>query len=489
MPKYLLKIQDKFLYPLNLFNMKKMKFLQENFVTELLLFFLFFVIASLIYFPVFKFGFFQDDFVWISHAKEVWSGQRPFFTLRISNFLMPVIYGYFAIVYKLFGLHAIGYYLANILIHTLNTILVYKISKKILPGNIALVCAIVFLTLRYPMEAVTWISAITALIVTHLLLVAAYYWIMYLESQKKFYYFLTIMFTTILICTKEWSVLLPPFLILVSFLYLHATGKINRFVNSVKKMIPIFGLFAVYLFVQFFLQNNAAGVVEKGFYKIGWHAIPNMFGNILLTFVPLTTTAYSYAQFWIGLSIFALIAMCVAGIILWTKYKNPAGLGIVWMIVAFIPTSFFTWDAYVSRYAYIPAIGVALFAGYSVVFLQNVNKNKKIFPALLSLVMVYAITNAFFTNRVLKTHYSPRHIENNLFAEALTHAEPNIDKEKSVFMYDNTPHKGFILPEILHTLADIQPNAVLVLPEAQTCPATEQCLLWDLARKEIQIIK
>ncbi|MBI2436326.1 MAG: glycosyltransferase family 39 protein [Candidatus Magasanikbacteria bacterium] len=450
--------------------------------------FIFLVTALIIYYPIFDFTFFQDDFVWISHAKDIWGGSAQIFTLKISHFVMPMVYGYFALAFKIFGLHSTFFYLVNILIHVMNSYLLFCIIKKLLPQHIAFFSSSIFLVLRYPLEAVSWISAVTVLLTTLLLLLAGLSWIYFVESNLKLYYALTFIFCILLIFTKEWSILVIPFCILF---YILIQLKRQQPIWSKKYFLyflPILIMFGIYLGYESVLQRESSVLITQGFYMIGWHALPNCVNNILLTFIPFTKLVHAEPMVWLTASTIFLITGLVAGLYIYIKTKNPLGIGLVWMIISFIPTSFFTWDPYVSRYAYIPTIGAVLYIGYGLKILQDLKLKKWIIHIAYSVLLVYGLVNILFTHRVLHNLYKPIHDENKLFTEALYQIEPRLQKNEDIAIYHITPHKFFILPEILHTLIDVDPQKIHVPQNIEECMKYSQCLFWNSETKIIELL-
>lgn len=443
-------------------------------------------ITLIIYFPVFQFTFFQDDYVWISHAKDVWAGNAHIITLRISNFVMPTVYAYFAIYVKLFGLASSWYYLANILLHALNALLIYKITQKILPTNIAFLSSILFLVLRYPLESVSWISAVTVLLTTCFLLLSGLYWLTFLTSKNPKHYILFLLASFMLVFTKEWSILLIPFIIMVHTLFCMRTNQPIYHKKYILYLIPLVGIFLSYGLIELSIQHNTNALITKGYYKIGWHSIPNIVSNILLTFVPLTNLAHTEPVWWLAMSTIILVAGLASGIYIVIKKKNPLVFGIIWMIISFLPTSFFTWDPYVSRYAYIPAIGAALCIGYGITLIQNSLRKQWITRTAIILVILYGMINVLFTYRVLNNLYKPIHEENIRFANALYEIEDKLDKSNDLAIYYDTPHKAFILPEIFHTLINIPTHKVHVIHTNEECTEYNQCYAWNPTKKIIE---
>ena len=452
----------------------------KKLIINSIIFFVFFIIAFALYYKILSFTFYQDDFVWLSISKDIISGKIGIWSLKISNFFMPTIYSYFTFAWLLFQSNPIYYYLFNIILHTINAFLLFILLKNFFKEKTAILLGLIFLTLRYPMEATVWISAVTVLITTFFILLTSLSWINYLKTNNNKYYIISIIFIILSILTKEWSVLILPFLILLSILY-------NQNINLktlTKQLLPIGIIIVIYLVIEFFLQKNQSPLIAHGFYKIGLHAIPNILNNILLTFAPLTKMAQTKNIIWTSLSTIFFITNIIIGIIMWKKYNNKLIIGIFWMMIAFLPTSFFTWDPYISRYAYLPAIGAIIYLGYLFNFFEDIKYWKTI--SFIGFV-IYIFINAVFLYRTNINFYSPTHEENKKFIIALQDVESKINKQKDLIIYNNTPVTGFILPDLLYSLFNIEKNKIKVYPNDKVCPIENQCLKWNSNKKIIEL--
>ena len=74
----------------------------------------------------------------------------------VQTCALPISY---AIDYNFWGLNPIGYHIVNILLHTLNAILIYIIAKQLIENKIiALLSSLFFAVHPVHVESVTWLS-------------------------------------------------------------------------------------------------------------------------------------------------------------------------------------------------------------------------------------------------------------------------------------------------------------------------------------------
>ena len=90
------------------------------------------VITGFLYFPVFKYGFFQDDFLHLVTTQIPVSGLLKFFTDNSAIYYRPLgIQLAYWLQQRIFGPQPIYFHLFGLLVHLLNTFLVYALIAKI----------------------------------------------------------------------------------------------------------------------------------------------------------------------------------------------------------------------------------------------------------------------------------------------------------------------------------------------------------------------
>ena len=93
-----------------------------------------------------------------------------------------------------------------------------------------------------------------------------------------------------------------------------------------------------------------------------------------------------------------------------------------------------------------------------------------------------------FAHRVMNNLYWPIHKENKIFTDAIYIIESDLDKNKDMAIYYSTPHKAFILPEILHVLINIPIKQIHVVQTHEECKNYDQCLFWNSDKKIIELL-
>ncbi|NTW24423.1 MAG: tetratricopeptide repeat protein [Lentimicrobium sp.] len=153
------------------------------------------------------------------------SGNGPINTTAIfSNFHLgmyqPLPVLTFAINYKMAGDTAWPYIFTNLLLHLLNTLLVFRLMKRWMQGFIpAGIVALLFAIHPMHVEAVSWISTRSSGLYSFFFLAALLYWDRYLESEKKAkYYLYALLFALLAMFSKSMAATFPLILLLIDFL-------------------------------------------------------------------------------------------------------------------------------------------------------------------------------------------------------------------------------------------------------------------------------
>ncbi|RJP62295.1 MAG: tetratricopeptide repeat protein [Candidatus Auribacter fodinae] len=218
-------------------------------------------------------GFVYDDknFIVQNRPVKTWLMSRPWdFFLKPevavwSGIYRPIRTLSFAIDYQFFGLNPFGYHLENILIHFINSILVYHLML-FLCGSVltGLIASLLFAVHPVQIEAVTWISSRGDLLYALLVLICMVMYIGKKQKNQTLSLKQTVCIYTlycIALLSKETAVGLVPALAAYDIFFQVLTKKI-RIKDYIRRHIlfyAVFGIFTVaYLAVRFSLFENVS---------------------------------------------------------------------------------------------------------------------------------------------------------------------------------------------------------------------------------------
>lgn len=459
-------------------------------VLAVVLWAIFFIFAFVIYRHVFLLYFFQDDFVWLSRARDIQDDWQLIFSTKISGFFMPLIYSYFALVFPVFGLKPEPYYVVNLILHSLNGFLFFWIIRFITTNTrLAFFASLFFLSFSLPFEVVIWISAMAQLVPASLLLGIGLSWIGYLYSHRTRWYVLSFWLTVAMLFTKEWSVLVLPFIGVLTLWYYTMRGNWRKHLNRriLRLLFPWLILFVGYLGFEYYLQTQKV-LITEGHYRIGWHVLSNLLSNFLLTFTGSRDLARLLGAKWALLAGVILSSLLLFGWRQWRRRQDSTLLmGISWALLAFGPTALFTWDPFVSRYGYMPSFGSALVVASFVIELTR-RPSRLQRTIILSIAAAYIGINAYYIDETITETYLPLHVASAAYSDAISDKYSLIAQSTKVGVYPTIPHPSLILPEVFHAVLDVPRNKIKVLPDPATaCPASLLCLRWNVSTLQLQI--
>lgn len=349
-------------------------------------------------FNPFPLYFLNDDLIHIPLSKEGVLFQR--------NSLRPLGDLSIQMDYLLWKKNAAGYHVTNLVLHVVNSFLVFYLTQSLIRkyGNVdrsisqSLLTAVLFFIYAFHSETVFWILGRSGSLGTLFFLPA---FIFYLHRfNGKLYFFASLMFFACGLFAYESVWIFPIVLVLVSIL------DRKLFKTSLKKdiahVVVVFMVFLFYLLLRYNIINEVAGSYEASAFFGG--DITTLIGNFLRLaarcFLP---PLQSSIQFILALSLLIVsIAVLVIGSVV--KWKKP---GVSLLVVLLLAISFLP---YLSlgisihhiegeRYLYMPSIFACILL---VELVFHFSKKVKLQVALFSALVCY---NLYFLNQSSK-HYS-----------------------------------------------------------------------------------
>jgi len=288
----------------------------------------------------------------------------------------PVVTATYFFDYAIWKLNPLGYHLDSLLIHILNTVLLYALLNLIVKdGGIALLASLLFALNPVNTEAVDVISFREDLLAALFVILS---FIFFVKSQEKnsgkgkVFYLLSIATFLLALFSKEMAVTLPLILILFDYFFI-SRQKVKNILYRFKYYLGFIAAVLLYFGVSFFIIRN----INK---PIITFAMNNFYTRILTMF----KTMIVYIQWMVFpvnihptlpddpalisnslfdpvvlFSIVAILSLLVIAIKL--RRKNTLfSFSVFWVFIALIPVSniFFPLTNYMAaRYLYLPGIG------------------------------------------------------------------------------------------------------------------------------------
>jgi hypothetical protein len=319
--------------------------------------------------------FFSDDFVIFNldlSSIKAWS------TRSLSIILLYV-------ATLLFGKTAAYYHFILLIIHTVNSWLVYKVLCKIgtyythsnqANKSIALLCATLFCLYPYHTESFIWVVGNASLLASLFVLLSFYF---YLKSSKKSYFYVSVFFYSLSVFCYESVFLFPLVLMLIERIHLKKTNLTTLFY-----FIPNAVIIAYNLGIHGSLSGNSYLQMFANEQLLVFKYIKLVYHLILPPCVPYFKVSFCF-------SVVSLLLILIACFRLFS-IKKAAYFLLFFMLIScpivFIPTNYNQLDS--GRLLYYPAIFIVLFLQY----IFNTISNKYLKYALaISLIVSFVSVN------------------------------------------------------------------------------------------------
>jgi len=362
------------------------------------------IIAVIAYIPSLNNDFVNwDDIIYVMNNDMIKSISIENFLKIWSTFWMgnyhPVTLLSFAFDYHLFQMTPHGYHYHNLVLHIINTALVYFFCYHLFAKKTTIAAIVAILFAIHPMhvESVAWISERKDLLYTLYYLLSLISYIFYCKGKKIGYFILAILFFIVSLLSKAQAVTLPLVLILIDY---YLSRKFSF--TTVLEKVPFFLLALACGIVAIFAQKadnsiNAVGLTGfsslfYGFYGIWFYLVKFILPVHLNCLYEYPFTGSGQVPLYVYLS--PVIVILLLAILFMTWKKQPwICFGILFFLFAIFPVLQFlpVGQAVVAdRYSYIPYIGLFIIAGFGFEFIRNkMNTNRKRIVSSAGLIVIF----------------------------------------------------------------------------------------------------
>lgn len=362
------------------------------------------IVTLLVYFPSLSYDFYPnlDDGRLILNNETVTQfpiNAKSIFTEFVYGLYHPATTFSFIIDYGIWGNNPLGFRIHNLLLHLLNSLLVFIFIKKLTHKfEISLLTTILFALHPLHIESVVWISERKDVLFTFWFLLAGISYQNHLKTNKTFWFICTYLFFILSLLSKATAVVFPLVLVLIDYY------NDNNF--SSKKIVaksPFFLLSIIIGIVNIKAQNSIDFI----------QPISYQYNLIQLVTIPIYSLSYYITHFFapIGLAAKHLYPRVIDGqintafylgwfwfiLLIFVAYRNRKNslfiVGILFYLftigltLKIIPTGN---DIVSERYSYVPYIGLAL-AFSSIAIPYFINKLKLGLSALIGTTIILSL--------------------------------------------------------------------------------------------------
>jgi tetratricopeptide (TPR) repeat protein len=370
------------------------------------------LISCILYWPNARMGFVLDDHYVVAQNSAI---KNPALYPKILtsgffdaahrtpqsqlNYYRPLLTASFAVDYRLWGDHAFGYRIVNILLHALNSLLVFALFV-LLFGNapLAALAAVIFCILPTHEWVVRYIVGRGDLLQASFGLLCLIAVVCHLREKKRGWWYLSLLSFVLAMLAREAAVLNIVFVFLVAY---YASRDIKR---ALWTLAPFVILASAYysLRTQLFpvVQGNAFSGIGEGLAVAGLY--------VTHFWMPALVSAVVPNAAWIT----AVLTLCVVSLLVMILVRRDnainemtiAGFAVVWIAAGLLP--FIVTQRIVERlgpvlsehFLYFASVGFALLTAFMLEKL-SLHARKVLFVGLVTYFLTVGLINgAYWTN-------------------------------------------------------------------------------------------
>lgn len=366
------------------------KNLNTRFFPEAMICFLLSAAILIVYFQVRGFEFVNfDDPAYVLSNDLVKKGlsregfQWAFQSISAGNWHPLTMISHMADV-ELYGMDAGGHHWNNVLIHVVNSLLLFGVLR-LMTGSVwrSGLAAGLFALHPLHVESVAWISERKDVLSTFFLMLTLWCYTHYVRNYKIVWYILTFLFFTLGLMSKPMLVTLPFILLLMDFWPIKRIGfgeksNCGKFEFSTKviwEKVPFLFLTLLFSVATFAVQRQIGAVESWNVYPL-YDRIANAIVSYVLylgkTVCPINLSVfYPRPSAWTWWQVFG--SLLLLGLLTWISIRSAKKypwlfVGWFWFVGTLVPVIGIVQvglQAMADRYTYIPLIGIFIAFSWS----------------------------------------------------------------------------------------------------------------------------
>jgi tetratricopeptide (TPR) repeat protein len=295
---------------------------------------------------------------------------RSFFSGSYAGFggYTPLVFLSYALEYHFFQLDPRIFHFDNLLLHILNTVLIYflifLISRNI---RLSFITSLLFGIHPLHVESVAWIQGRKDLLFSLFFLAALISYLLFLRNKdkKKTYYVLSLLFFTCSLFSKVAAVAFPFVILLLES---YSGQKLDR--SALRRSVPFFALAIVFLFLAFItLRPGSSGIPSpKGHLtylqnlSLFFYAFVFYISKTLLPIRLMARYSADIGQYPLDL-VLNIAIFAVACALIYSVHRRKTEIvsfGAAFFVLTLMPTLpfHFAGQPYADRYMYLPLAGI-----------------------------------------------------------------------------------------------------------------------------------
>jgi Tfp pilus assembly protein PilF len=407
------------------------KYLNIDIIASLI--FLSLLIVAL-YWRVYEYDFvsLDDSFIYENpHLKDGLSIKNILwaFSNYTASLWIPLTWISFFLDYELYGMNPGGYHITNVILHILNTLLLFVILYQITQKKWqSFFVAALFSCHPIHVESIAWIIERKDVLSTFFLMLFLYTYLQYTKKENFVSYITAMFFFLLGLMTKPMLVTVPIVLILLDYWPLARFKKTSKLRIFLEKVPFLYFSFMVSAVTVFFQAKTGALVPLDSINIINRieNAVSSYIAYLVQLFLPINlAVVYPYEQYFSFWEVFIKFVIFVVITTLFYRLhrKHPYLIvGWLWYVISLLPViGIFQSGAqsHADRFVYIPFIGIYIILAWGTPHFLQVLKT----PRVISTIIFFIILPVLSTMTWFQIGYWQN--SNTLYAHTLSVTKNN----------------------------------------------------------------
>jgi tetratricopeptide (TPR) repeat protein len=296
-----------------------------------------------------------------------------------------------------------GYHFTNLMLHIVNSILVFVIFSKLFPDKrLAIISGLLFALHPMHVESVAWISERKDVLFTMFFLFSTYIYLHYSDNKSIKWYLLSFLMFLLACLSKSAAITLPACLLLIDYLKGKSLKDPKIYIDKIPYLLisVVFGILSIYA------NKPLDADIESVIYRWSDRILYSAYGLVLYLLkllFPLSLNAwypYPTGQYFYYFSSVAILVIAFIIYMFLKRYKNDRivffsiffyAINILLVLQVFPART----TVIAERYSYIPSIAFFLLLAYFYIRYYEKNKNKR--TTVTAILVVYIVSMMILT--------------------------------------------------------------------------------------------
>lgn len=371
---------------------------------------------------------------------------KQIFTSTVAEDYIPLTVASYALDHALFGMDPFYFHLHNVVLHSLNVLLVFLFIYLISAGgfSVATLTALLFAVHPLHVESVAWVAERKDVLSGFFSLVALILYWRWLDRRHGVTYFLSLLCLVLALFAKFMAVSLPGILLLMELLRREPLKK------SWLRLLPFALVAGVFTYIHMALHNSSTSSTPLSFMR----GVESLAFYLTKTFYPVGLSVF-YEQgvvrvSWLEYLFAAAVLGAFALVVLRMKEQRKALIfGGVFFLATIFPVlqivPFGNMFAFGDRFMYFPSVGLFFSLSLAALaFVKNGQRWKKfVLNTLWSVVLVFLAVLSYQRTEVWQN-------SKTLWSDAVkTYPKSAVAHNNLGLVYLNEANRQLAIPEFI----------------------------------------